>query len=119
MAPLLVGRHLASDELHHLLTGQGRRQDCGDRSYGPTSNTVYLRGYNGAAVDRWRVAVVGVFELVARHLAFHYSRIGAGAARREQLVEDFGGDGLVRVAEDVRGKNRGGLRSFAGRRGGI
>jgi hypothetical protein len=71
----------------------------------------------GRRFDRWRVAVVGVFELVARHLAFHHSRISAGAARREQLVEDFGGDGSVRVAEDVRGKNRGGLRSFAERPG--
>jgi hypothetical protein len=30
----------------------------------PKGNTVYLRRDGGAAMDRWSVAVVGVFELV-------------------------------------------------------
>ena len=59
--------------------------------------------------------MVGVFELVARHLAFDDPRIGAWAARGEQLVEDFGGDADFRVADGLRGKNPGGLRSFGGR----
>jgi len=37
-------------------------------------NTVYLRGHDWAAVQRWGVAVVGVFELVVRHFAFDDSR---------------------------------------------
>ena len=66
-------------------------------------------------MDGWSVAVVSVFELVVRHLAFDDPRIGAWAAHGEQLVEDFGGDGDFRVADRLRGKNRGGLRWFGGR----
>ena len=68
-----------------------------------------------SAVDRCRVAVVGVFELVARHFAFDDARVGARAAPREEFVQDFGGDADFRVADDVRGKNRGGLRWFGAR----
>ena len=68
-------------------------------------------------MDRWSVAVVGVFELVVGHFAFDDPRIGAWAARGEQLVENFGGDADFRVADRLRGKNRGGLRSFGGRPG--
>lgn len=68
-------------------------------------------------MDRWSVAVVGVFELVVGHFAFDDPRIGAGAARGEQLVENFGGDADFRVADRLRGKNRGGLRLFGGRPG--
>ena len=74
-----------------------------------------LRGEDWAAVDCWRVAVVGVFELIARHLAFHDAQIGATAAGGEQFVQDLGGDDAVGVVEGVRGKNRGGSRSFAER----
>jgi len=81
----------------------------------PRPNTVYLRSDGRAAVDRWSVAVVGVFELVVGHFAFDDPRIGAWATRGEQFVEDFGGDALVRGAEDVRGKNRGGSRWCAER----
>jgi hypothetical protein len=70
-------------------------------------------------VDRWRVAVLGVFELVARHLAFDDARIGAGAASGKEAVEDLGGNADFGVDDDVRGKNRGGLRSFGERPGGI
>ena len=59
--------------------------------------------------------MVSVFELVVRHLAFDDPRIGAWAARGEQFVEDLGGDAEVRVAEGLRGKNRGGLRWFGER----
>ncbi len=45
-------------------------------------DAVYLRGDDWVAVDRWHVAVVGVFELVARHFAFDDPGICAGAARR-------------------------------------
>ena len=83
------------------------------------ANTVYLRSDGDSAVDRWRVAVVGVFELVARHLAFDDARIGARVASGEELVEDLGGDADFRVDEDVRGKNPGGWRSFGERPGGI
>ena len=82
---------------------------------GVSPNTVYLRSDDGAAVDGWRVAVVGVFELVVRHLAFDDPRIGAWAARGEQLVEDFGGDAGFGVGDRLRGKNRGGLRWFGER----
>ena len=85
----------------------------------PSPNIVYLRADNWVAFDRGCVAVVGVFELVARHFAFDHAWVGAGAPGGEEFVQDFGGDAGVGVAEDVRGKNRGGLRSFAGRRGGI
>ena len=61
------------------------------------------------AVDRWRVAVVGVFELVARHLAFHDARIGAAAACGEQFVEDLGGDDAVGVVECRQGEKPGWL----------
>ena len=80
-------------------------------------NTVYLRGHDWAAVQRWGVAVVGVFELVAGHLSFDDARVGAWAACGQQLVEDFGGDARFRVPDDLRGKNRGGLRSFGERPG--
>ena len=66
-------------------------------------------------MDRWRVAVVGVFELVARHFSFDDPRIGAGAANGQQFVQDFGGDASVGVVEGVRGKNPGGSRWFAER----
>jgi hypothetical protein len=71
------------------------------------------------SVDRWCVAVVGVFELVVRHFAFDDARVDAGAAPREELVENFGGDAELRVVDGVRGKNPGGLRSFGERPGGI
>jgi hypothetical protein len=45
-------------------------------------NTVYLSDNDGVAVDDWRVAVMRVFELVARHFAFDDAGIGTGAARR-------------------------------------
>jgi len=77
-------------------------------------NTVYLRGHDWAAVQRWGVAVVGVFELVVRHFAFDDSRVGARAARGEQLMEDFGGDADFGVADHLRGKNQGGLQWFGG-----
>ena len=35
------------------------------------------------AIDGWGVAVVAVFELVARHFAFDDARVGARAAPRE------------------------------------
>jgi hypothetical protein len=63
--------------------------------------------------------MVGVFELVVGHFALDDPRIGAGTARGEQLVEDFGGDADFRVADRLSGKNRGGLRSFGGRPAGI
>ena len=66
------------------------------------------------AVDGWRIAVVGVFELVVRHFAFDDSRVDARAARGEQLMQDFGGDAHFGVPDHVRGKNRGGLRLFGG-----
>jgi hypothetical protein len=50
--------------------------------YRPNRNTVYLSDNDGVAVDRWRVAVMRVFELVARHFAFDDAGIGTGAARR-------------------------------------
>src|SRR6516165_9652424 len=81
---------------------------------GPSRNTVYLRGHDWAAVQRWGVAVVGVFELVVRHVAFDDSRVGARAARGEQLMEDFGGDADFGVADHLRGKNQGGLQWFGG-----
>lgn len=61
--------------------------------------------------------MVGVFELVARHLAFDDPRIGPWAALGEQFVEDFSGDGVVGVIEGLRGKNPGGWRSFGERPG--
>ena len=55
---------------------------------------------------------MGVFELVARHFAFDdpgdWREGGAG----QQLAQDFGGDAGLRVGDDLRGKNPGGLRSF-------
>ncbi len=66
-------------------------------------------------MDRRRVAVVGVFELVARHLAFDDPRVGPGTSGGKQFVEDLGGDGVVGVIEGLRGKNPGGWRSFGGR----
>ncbi len=71
------------------------------------------------AVDRWGVAVAGVFELVARHFAFDDAGIGARSALWEHLVEDFGGDAELCIADDLRGENPGGLRSFGERPGGI
>ena len=70
-------------------------------------------------MDRRRVAVVGVFELVARHLAFDDAGISAWAALGEQRVQDFGGDADFRVVDRLRGKNPGGWRSFGERPGGI
>ena len=61
--------------------------------------------------------MVGVFELVARHLAFDDPRIRAWAALGQQLVEDFGGDTDFRVVDGLRGKNPGGWRSFGERPG--
>ena len=58
--------------------------------------------------------MVGVFELVVRHFAFADSRVGARAARGEQLMEDFGGDAHFGVADHLSGKNPGGLRLFGG-----
>jgi hypothetical protein len=52
-------------------------------------------------VVRWGVAVVGVFELVAGHLAFDDR---AWAARGEQFVDDLGGDADFRVVDRLRGK---------------
>ena len=63
-------------------------------------------------MDRWRVAVMEVFELVARHFAFDDPGIGAMAAQGQQLAQDFGGDAGLRVGDGLRGKNPGGLRSF-------
>ena len=63
--------------------------------------------------------MVGVFELVARHLAFDDARIGARASSGDEFVEDLSGDADFRVADDVRGKNRGGLLSFGERPGEI
>lgn len=66
------------------------------------------------AVQRWGVAVVGVFELVARHFAFDDPGVGARAARGQRFAQDFGGDTGFGVADGLRGKNRGGLRWFGG-----
>lgn len=85
----------------------------------PSPNTVYLRSDGDSAVDRWRVAVVGVFELVVRHFAFDDTWIGARATSGQELVEDLGGDADFRVDYGLRGKNPGGLRSFGERPGGI
>jgi len=93
-----------------LRYGQVRKHGQG----GSSRNTVYLRGHDWAAVQRWGVAVVGVFELVVRHFAFDDSRVGARAARGEQLMEDFGGDADFGVADHLRGKNQGGLQWFGG-----
>jgi len=96
----------------------GRGRSCPGPSHRRISpargNTVYLRGHDWAAVQRWGVAVVGVFELVVRHFAFDDSRVGARAARGEQLMEDFGGDTDFGVADHLRGKNQGGLQWFGG-----
>ena len=61
--------------------------------------------------------MVGVFELVARHLAFDDAWIGAWPARGQQFVRDFGGDADFRVVDGLRGKNPGGWRSFGERPG--
>ena len=89
------------------------------REIAPRVNTVYLMSDADSAVDRWRVAMVGVFELVARHLAFDDAWVGTRAASGEELVQDLCGDADLRVADGLRGKNPGGLRSFGERPGGI
>lgn len=55
---------------------------------------------------------MGVFELVARHFALDDPGVGAGAAPGKKLVQDFGGDAGLRIADGLRGKNRRGLRWF-------
>lgn len=67
--------------------------------------------------DDGRVAVVGVFDLVDRHLSFDDARVCAGVSGGEQFVQDLGGDASVGVGEGVRGKNPGGWRWFAERPG--
>jgi hypothetical protein len=57
---------------------------------------------------------MSVFELVARHFAFDDAGIGAGTARGQEFVEDFGGDTGLRVCDGLRGKNPGGLRWSCG-----
>lgn len=64
------------------------------------------------AANCWRVAVVGVFELVARHFAFDDAGVGARAPSGQQLAEDFGGDAGFGVSDGLGGKNRRGLRWF-------
>ena len=53
--------------------------------------------------------MVGVFDLVDRHLSFDHTRVGAGASGGQQFVEDLGGDASVGIVEDVRGKKPGWL----------
>jgi hypothetical protein len=61
-------------------------------------------------LDDGSVPVVGVFDLVDRHLSFAHTRVGAGASSGRQLVEDLGGEASVGIVEDIRGKNPGGWR---------
>jgi hypothetical protein len=68
-------------------------------------------------LDDGSVPVVGVFDLVDRHLSFDHTRVGAGASGGQQFVEDLGGDASVGIVEDVRGKNPGGWRWSAERPG--
>lgn len=63
-------------------------------------------------MDRWGVAVAGVFELVTRHFAFDHPGIGAGATKGQQFTQYFGGNAGLRVGDGLRGKNRRGLRWF-------
>jgi hypothetical protein len=83
-------------------------------------NTVYLRRHDcDSAFDDRRVAVVAVFDLIDGHLALDDSRVGAGSSGWQEFTQDLGGDAPVGVGECLRGKNPGGLRSFAERPGGI
>jgi hypothetical protein len=82
-------------------------------------NTVYLMADCDSAFDDRRVAVVAVFDLIDRHLALDDSRVGAGSSGWQEFTQDFGGDAPISVGECFRGKNPGGLRSFAERPGGI
>lgn len=63
--------------------------------------------------------MVAVFDLIDRHLALDDSRVGAGSSGWQEFMQDFAGDASVRVGQGLRGKNPGGLRSFAERPGGI
>jgi hypothetical protein len=90
---------------------------CGN---GASRNTVYLRRHDcDSAFDDRRVAVVAVFDLIDGHLALDDSRVGAGSSGWQEFTQDLGGDAPVGVGECLRGKNPGGLRSFAERPGGI
>lgn len=57
-------------------------------------------------LDDGSVPVVGVFDLVDRHLSFDHAWVGAGASSGQQFVEDLGGDASVGIVEGVRGKTR-------------
>ena len=84
------------------------------------SNTGYLRRHDcDSAFDDRRGAVVAVFDLIDGHLALDDSRVGAGSSGWQEFTQDLGGDAPVGVGECLRGKNPGGLRSFAERPGGI
>jgi len=84
----------------------------------PSINSVYLReSYGGAVLGDGRIAVVGVFDLLDRHLSFDDTRVGAGSSGGEQFVQDFGGDASGGVSKGVRGKNPGGWRWCAERPG--
>ena len=54
--------------------------------------------------------MVGVFDLVDRHLSFDHAWVGAGASSGQQFVEDLGGDASVGIGEGVRRENPGGWR---------
>ena len=63
--------------------------------------------------------MVGMFDLVGRHLPFDHARVGAGASGWEEFVQDFSGDAVVGIGEGLRGKNPGGWLWFAARPGEI
>ena len=67
--------------------------------------------------DDGRIAVLGVFDLVDRHLSFDDARVGAGTSGGEEFMQDLGGHASVGVVEGVRGKNPGGWRWCAERPG--
>ena len=68
-------------------------------------------------LDDGSVPVVGVFDLVDRHLSFDHARVGAGASSGQQFVEDLGADASVGIVEGVREKNPGDWRWCAERPG--
>lgn len=61
--------------------------------------------------------MVGVFDLVDRHLPFDYARVGAGTSGGQEFVQDLGSHAFVGVVEGIRGKNPGGWRWCAERPG--
>jgi hypothetical protein len=69
------GRHWLRRRPRHDIKYLSELHDC----HSITRNS--LRADDGATVDRWRVAVMGVFELVARHFAFDDPGLARGRRR--------------------------------------